>query len=223
MIREGRCQLWKGRKRSKSTRLRVRQATILSCFVGLMVCPPGGQSNPAGASEIWAKVRLAQEKYCRADADLFTVSLKLEVDVSNSSTEVVFLPPRMIPWVAKVAASVRDAKSGHFLYEITASHYPLDSPPGAKVRVNQGKTVTIHTGYDLIAKYDPAFPYPKALHAGSYAIIFVLAPEMVQPSASEVPEVLESLATDPFLIRIPEHPNVTDCETPADLGSTPNN
>jgi hypothetical protein len=190
----------------------VRRVAFLSCFVGLVLGPPGQQPNRSELSGIRAKVRVTQETYCRADADLFTVSLKLDVEVLNSSTEVAYLPPKLIPWVARVAANAQDAKSGHFLYEISAGHYPQDSTPGAHMRIGPGKTTILHMGYDLVAKYDPAFSYPKTLHAGSYAVVFVLRPGTTQPSASATAQVVESLTTDPFIVRVPQRPKVIDCE-----------
>lgn len=201
--------------------LRMQRVAFMSCVIGLIFGPSDQPRHLAESSEVRAKVRVAQEKYCRADADLFTVSLKLDVEVSNSSIEVVYLAPKMIPWVARVAASVQDAKSGHFLYEITASHYPQDTTLGAKVRINRGETVTLHTGYDLVAKYDPAFPYPKTLNAGSYAIVLVLGPETTQPNSNGAPQVVESLTTDPFVIRVPQHPKVTDCGDPVKFDPHP--
>lgn len=194
--------------------LRLQRVAFLASFVGLMLGPTGQQPNLAESSEIRAKVRVAQERYCRADTDLFTVSLKLDIEISNSSPGAVYLAPKMIPWAARVAANVQDAKSGHFLYEISASQYPQDSTPAAEMRLGPGETTILHTGYDLVAKYDPAFPYPKTLHAGSYAVVLVLRPETTQPSASGAAEVVESLTTAPFVIRVSQHPKVTDCDDP---------
>lgn len=194
---------------------RMRRVAFLSCFVGLVLARPGQQSNRAEPGGIRTNVRVTQEKYCRADANLFTVSLRLTVEVLNSSTEIAYLPPNLIPWVARVAANVQDAKSGHFLYEVSASHYPQDSTPGADIPIGAGEKTILHTGYDLVAKYDPAFPYPKTLHAGSYAVILVLRPETTQPSASGTAQVVESLTTDPFVVRVPQRPKVADCEGPA--------
>ena len=193
---------------------RMRRVAFLSCFVGLVLGPPGQGPNRAEPSGIRTNVRVTQEKYCRADTNLFTVSLKLDVEVLNSSTEVAYLPSKLIPWVARVAANMQDAKSGHSLYEISASHYPQDSTPGANIRIGPGETTLLHIGYDLVAKYDAAFSYPKTLHAGSYAVVLVLRPETTQPSAGGTAQVVESLTTYPFDVRVPQRPKVVDCEGP---------
>jgi hypothetical protein len=160
------------------------------------------------------RTHIIEQKYCRADADLFTVSLKLDIEVFNLSQTPIVLPPKMIPWVAKVAASVKDAESGRYLFEVTRSHYLQDSGPGNSLRVEPQRATTLHTGYDLVAKYDPAFKYPKTLFSGSYALILLLKPETEQVTRSREGEVVPSLTTEPFVLDVSDHPVIIDCEGP---------
>lgn len=108
-------------------------ALSLSC--GLFGVRTQAQDNQA----VVAKARIVDQSYCRADADLFTVSLKLAIDVVNSSKESIYVKKSMIPWVAKVASSTTDAQSGRFMFEITQSHYPQNSKNSESVRVAPGK------------------------------------------------------------------------------------
>jgi len=183
---------------------------------GLVLGPSGQQRHRVGTGPIRAKAQVAEQKYCSGDADLFTVSLKLDVEVSNPARETIILAPTMIPWVARVAVTVKDAELGRFLYEIIWSHYPQSPTLGDRVSIDPGKTATLRTVYGLVAKYDPAFTYPKTLSTGSsYAIVLVLKPETTQPSQKAVPRPVESVTTDPFLINVPRHPPMVDCEHPS--------
>src|SRR5208283_5632283 len=67
--------------------------------------------------QLRAKVQIVQQKYCRADAELFTVSLKLKVQVSNPSSSAILVRTPLIPYIAKVSSSIVDAESGRILYE----------------------------------------------------------------------------------------------------------
>jgi hypothetical protein len=70
------------------------------------------------------KARVVEQKYCRGDADVFTVWFGLELEIENPSTTPVHLLWPMVSWVGKVASSVGNAEAGRFLYEQTATYYP---------------------------------------------------------------------------------------------------
>src|SRR3989442_15684507 len=95
--------------------------TIALCILvlSLVYSSSGWRTRAADANQYRTKTRIVGQKYCRGDADIFTVSLKLDVEVQNVSKRTVFLAPRMIPWIARVAASLQEARSEHFLYEVT--------------------------------------------------------------------------------------------------------
>jgi hypothetical protein len=120
----------------------------------------------------------------------------------------------MIPWIAKIAANSKAAESGDYTYEITASHYVPDSKPAKTLMIKPAGTKLLDTGYDLAARYDPGFAYPKTLTTGSYAIVLVLKPEIATPGQTGNIEI----TTDPFAINVPEHPRVTDCRVPHPFG-----
>jgi len=56
------------------------------------------------------RARVVEQKYCRGDADIFTVSLELELEIENPSGTPVQLLWPMVPWVGKVASGVADAE-----------------------------------------------------------------------------------------------------------------
>jgi len=177
----------------------------LSC--GLCGVRTQAQDNQA----VVAKARIVDQSYCRADADLFTVSLKLDVDVVNPSKESIYVKKSMIPWVAKVASNTTDAQSGRFIFEITQSHYPKNSKNSESVRIASGKSVTLHTGYDFVARYNSAFSYAKSLAPGSYAIVLVLRPETEPLAQREGLNVIDTLTTEPFSLGVKQNPSVVNC------------
>ena len=167
---------------------------------------PNQQSNED--RRLHAKVHLVQQKYCRADTDLFTVSLRLRVEVSNPSTSPILMRTPLVPYIAKVSSNIVDAEAGRILYEITQSHYPQNARPSKTARIAAGKTITLQTGYDFVARYRSAFSYPQSLSAGTFAVILVLKPELESSEEKARAGVVDSLATEPFIVQVDENPKV---------------
>ena len=154
--------------------LSMRQLIFLAFLLCGLFRVSAQQTNGAYTPPLVAKVSILNEKFCRADADVFTVSIKLKIEVTNSSKSTVHLLWPMVPWVGKVASNLEEAEAGHFLSEQTASHYPQDSIHFESLKIEPGKKVILQSGYDLIARHDPAFSLPKSLATGSYGLILVL-------------------------------------------------
>lgn len=190
----------------------MRQLIVVILLFGGILNVSAQRTTAAKPAPISAKVSILQEKYCRADADVFTVSLKLKLEVTNSSDATVQLLWPMVPWVGKVASSVDDAESGRFLYEQTASHYPQEPIRFDHLKIEPGKSVTVQSGYDLIARHDPAFSLPKSVSAGSYGVILVLKPEEQPPTKLQGLGTLQSITTDPFVVHVPNQPTLAACE-----------
>jgi hypothetical protein len=184
--------------------LRVVACTVLLGSIG-------ASARAEESGQLRVRARIARQSYCRADADLFTVSLKLEIEVLNVSKEAVEVKRSMIPWVAKVAPNAVEAEAGHFMFEVTQSHYPRDAKPSDTVRIEPGKSVTLHTGYDFVARYNATFSYPKSISAGTYAIVLVLRPEIESPNQNKNAHVIETLTTEPFFLEVRKNPKVVNC------------
>jgi|ERR1700680_1556430 len=195
--------------------LAVRQLNSLFFLFSSMLSTSAQQTPDVKPSGVTARARILQQKYCRADADIFTVSLKLRMEFVNSSNTSAYLLWPMIPWVAKIAAGFGDAESGHFLYEETGSHYVQDPIRFERLKIEPGKKVTVQSGYSLIARYDPAFSIAGTVSAGTYALVLVLGPEEQPPSQMQGPETVRRITMDPFVISVPRHPKVVDCEVGA--------
>ena len=191
--------------------LSMRQLIFLAFLLCGLFRVSAQQTNGAYTPPLVAKVSILNEKFCRADADVFTVSIKLKIEVTNSSKSTVHLLWPMVPWVGKVASNLEEAEAGHFLFEQTASHYPQDSIHFESLKIEPGKKVILQSGYDLIARHDPAFSFPKSLATGSYGLTLVLRPEEAPSSELQGPDAIQSITTDPFLVRIPRHPKLTIC------------
>ncbi|HTS09727.1 MAG TPA: hypothetical protein VMP68_29445 [Candidatus Eisenbacteria bacterium] len=190
----------------------MRQLIAIVLLFGGVLRLSAQQTTVSKPASITVKASILQEKYCRADADVFTVSLKLKLEVTNSSESTVQLLWPLVPWVGKVASSMDAAESGRFLYEQTASHYPQETIHFDRLKIESGKTVTLQSGYDLVARHDPAFSLPQSVSAGSYGLILVLKPEEEPPAQLQGSETLQSITTDPFLVRVPSRPKLAVCE-----------
>lgn len=170
------------------------------------------QMHEPQSSVIAVKAHVVEQKYCRGDSDTFSVSLAVELEIENSSKTPVYLLWPIVPWVGKVASSIEGAEAGKFMYEQTASHYPQEKTHFERLKLEAGKKVLRRSGYYLIARHDPAFALPKSVSAGTYGLVLVLRPEEEPPAELQGPGTLQSVTTDPFLIRIPSHPKLTVCE-----------
>lgn len=183
---------------------------LLSLFLAVVLVLSNQQSQED--RRLRATVQIVEQKYCRADTDLFTVSLKLKVEVSNSSTSPILMRIPLVPYIARVSSNIVDAKSGSVLYEITQSHYPQDGRPTKTARIAAGKRITLQTGYDFVARYRSAFSYPQSLSAGTFAVILVLKPERESIEETARESVVDSLATEPFIVQVGENPKVVSCD-----------
>lgn len=172
----------------------------------------GQQVQQPESSVVGVKAHVVKQKYCRGDADAFTVSFDVEMVIENSSEKPVYLLWPLVPWVGKVASSISDAEAGRFLYEQSASHYPQEQIHFERLKLEPGKKVSKRGEYYLIARHDPAFSLPKSVSAGTYGLVLVLRPEEEPPAELHGPETLQSVTTDPFLVRLPSRPKLTVCE-----------
>lgn len=178
---------------------------------GLMLNLSGQQAQQPESNMLHAKARVVEQKYCRGDADAFTVSLRIKIDIENSSKTPVHLLWPMVPWVGKVASSIGDAEAGQFLYEQTASHYPQSQTRFELLRLEPGKTVSKRSAYYLIARYDTSFPLPRSVSPGRYAVFLVFNPEEVPPAKTVGPDTVKSITTEPFVVEVPAHPKLVTC------------
>jgi len=179
---------------------------------GLMLSLSGQQAQQPESNMVRAKARVVEQKYCRGDADAFTVSLRLEIEIENPSKTPAHLLWPMVPWVGKVASSVGDAEAGRFLYEQTASHYPQGQTRFERLKLEPGKKVSKRSEYYLIARHDAAFSLPKSVSPGTYAVVLVLSQEEEPPTQMEGPDTLKSLTTQPFVVEVQAQPKLVNCE-----------
>jgi hypothetical protein len=189
----------------------MRQLISLVLAVGGLFNVSAQQTVAQSPVPVTAKVSVRHVAYCRADADVFTVSLRLNIEVANTSTSVVQLLWPMVPWVGKIGSSLEKAKSGRFLFEQTASHYPQQPTHFDRLKIEPGEKVHVQSGYDLVARYNPTFSLANSVTAGRYGMILVLRPEEEPPSELQGQGIVQSLTTDPFWVRIPKHPKVAVC------------
>jgi hypothetical protein len=172
-----------------------------------------------------AEVRVSGQEYCSGDADLYTVSVKVDVEVFNTSAVPIYIPKSIVPLAGKVAGSIAEADAGHYLFEESGSQIFAGNyqPVKGRIQINPGRSQIIHMSYGLFARYDSLFSYPKSLAPGSYAVVLVLGPEMLLPSEAGDPQMILKLETRPFLVSVPEKPQVIHCGKRQDRKPRPSN
>jgi hypothetical protein len=171
----------------------------------------GKKKTDERTNTVRADVRLVGQQYCVGDNDHFVVSLTLKITVTNLSKQSFAIPSNLVPWVGRIASSSEDAHSGRYKYEVSGSHYLVDSPSQPPdLLVNPGKPVVLDSGYDVVARYRPTPEMSKTV-AGTYALQLVLRPEYRGFGDQVNPDVKESITTEPFLFTVPPNPAVIEC------------
>lgn len=166
------------------------------------------------SNDLRVTAKVIEQRYCYGDNDLFTVSLRLDVNVANARGMPLTLKTPLVPWVIRVANSLKEAKAGHFLYEDSWSHlYPGDYKPADKtLEIAPGKSVVLHPGLGLVGRYNPAFSSPKTVSAGSYALVVTLEPEIERSDEALTQGTVRSITSEPFMIQVPRRPHVVKCD-----------
>lgn len=162
---------------------------------------------------IKTEARIVGQRYCEGDADLFTVALDFEIEVSNNSKNTLFLRSDMIQSSIRIAQDLETARRGSYMYESGAGtsvwYGDHKFPPVREIRILPGRSARIRIGGGVLARYKPDFPYPKAVPPGRYALQLLLRPEKEFPRLNH-PE-LKSLTVDPIAFEIKEGPNPRQC------------
>jgi hypothetical protein len=195
--------------------LRVFRLVCVVFLSGLMLNLSGQRAEKPESNTLRVRARVTEEKYCRGDANAFTVSLGLEIEIENPSRTPVYVLWPMVPWVGKVASNLGDAEAERFLYQQTASHYPQGQTRFERLKIEPGKKVSKRSEYYLIARHDPTFSLPKSVSAGTYALVLVLRPEEEPPTQMQGPDTPQGLMTEPFVVEVPTHPKLVSCEAGA--------
>ena len=190
----------------------LRKLTVLLLLLGVNLGASGQQTVAPARPTVKATVTKVQTRYCRADTEVFTVSLKLKVEVKNSLNTTAQLLWPMTPWIGKVAQSRSDALAGHFLFEQTGSHYPQKPIRFERLEIGPGKKITVQTGYDLVARFNRSSSVPNSVTTGTYAVVIVLKPEEEPPPPLGTPETVQTISTEPFLVRVSNQPRLIDCD-----------
>jgi hypothetical protein len=177
----------------------------------LMFSLSGQQAQQTKSNMVRAKARVVEQNYCSGDADAFTVSLSLEIEIENPSKMPLHLLWPLVPLVGKVASSVGDAEAGRFLYEQTARHYPQGKTGFERLKLEPGKKVSKRSGYYLVARHDAAFSLPGSVSPGRYAVVLVFNPEEVPPTQMAGPDTVKSITTEAFLVEVPADPKLVSC------------
>lgn len=193
--------------------MRLTTCNLLFAISLLSLSPTALGQGPANVT---AHAKVLRESFCYADADVFTVSLALQITISNSSSKPVQFSSALVPYVGRVASNREEARRDIYLYELVWSHYPTDENNRSRIRIDPGKSLVLLTGYDLLARYKRENELSKTVSPGSYALQLVFRPEFVAKThrstqTNDLTEV-DSITTEPFVFEVPDKPRVENCE-----------
>jgi len=198
----------------------LRTGFLLSLVALLFSFPSSAQHQLSTATGDWSQdsaikteARIVGQRYCEGDADLFTVALDFEIEVSNNSKDTLILRSDMVQSSIRIAPDLEAARRGIYMYESSAgtSVWSGDHkfPPVREIRILPGRSARLRIGGGVLAKYKPDFSYPKTVPPGRYALQLLLRPEKEFPRLNH-PE-LKSLTVDPIAFEIKEDPHPTQC------------
>jgi hypothetical protein len=164
-------------------------------------------------SAIKSDARIIGQRYCEGDAELFTVALDFEIEVSNNSKDTLFLRSDMVQSSIRIAPDIEAARRGNYIYESGGgtSVWSDDRkfPPVREIRILPGRSASLRIGGWVVARYKPDFSYPRTVPPGRYALQLLLRPQKEFPHFNH-PE-LKSLTVDPIAFEIKDDPHPTQC------------
>jgi len=175
-----------------------------------------GSAQAGDTDGVRSVVRIVGQKYCYGDADVFTVWLKLDVEIVNSSGTSYYLPPDLVPYVGRVAESVGAAERGKYINEWTGTRYPTrPRSHNRPIQIRPGRSTVLHIDYGvpIRRRRDPAIP--GTVPMGSYALQLVLRPEYTpSPLRSERDKGIwvTSLTTEPVSFQVAADSKPKQCK-----------
>jgi hypothetical protein len=160
-----------------------------------------------------AIVRVLQQHYCSGDAEVFTASLKLDVELQNILDRPIAFRDDLVPTVARVSRSFAAAEAGKFDYQDAWTRYAQSEPKIQWREIAPGRSVTLHTTYALVARYKDEPSIPGTLPPGSYVAQLEFQPEYQNVKGNRSTRTnVESFSTEPFAIKIPDSVSPEQCK-----------
>jgi hypothetical protein len=164
-------------------------------------------------SAVKAEARVVGQRYCEGDADLFTVALDFEIQVTNKSKRTLYIRSDMVQAIIRVASDLEAATQGKYMYESgggvkvwSADH---KFPPVREIRILPGRSASFRVGGVVVARYKPDFLYPTTVPPGRYALQLLLQPEKDFPHFDHAE--LKSLVVNPVAFEVAEDPHPMQC------------
>lgn len=191
-------------------RLLLHAATICLFLHGCPGLSQGGESGP-----LRAVAQIVEQKYCYADNEMFMVSLRLDIRITNSTRKAYYIMSNMIPLVGRVASSVQAAQAGKYLNKWEA-HLAIGADrdyQAERIWVMPGHPVVLHTAYGVPARYKAGSQVAGTVVPGSYVLEVVLHPEINEKgSAKGQKSQIDSLTTAPIIFIVPNNATPKICD-----------
>jgi len=198
----------------------MRTALLLLSIVLLFSFPSSARQRLATGTMEWsqdsaikAEARVVGQRYCEGDADLFTVDLDLEIQVTNNSKRTLYIRSDMVQRFIRVASDLEAASQGRYMYEsgggVVVWSADQKFPPVREIRILPRRSAILRVGGGVIARYKPDFSYPSTVSPGRHALQLMLQPEKEFPRFAHAE--LNSLVVDPIAFEVKEDPHPVQC------------
>lgn len=164
-------------------------------------------------SAVKAEARVVGQRYCEGDADLFTIALDFEIQVTNKSKRTLYFRSDMVQAFVRVASDLEAANQGKYMYESGSGIIVFSAdhrfPPVREIRILPGRSASLKVGGGVVARYKPDFLFPNTVPPGRYALQLLLQPEKDFPHFHHTE--LKSLIVNPVAFEVAEDSHPTKC------------
>lgn len=186
--------------------------TTILCLV-LLECAAMARAGEPG--QVHAIVQIVSQKYCYADNEMYTVSLTLNIRITNSSRKSYYIMSDIVPLVGRVADSIESAHAGNYLNKWEA-HLALGADRDYRAKriwIKPAHSVVLHSAYGVPARYKTAPSIPGTVSPGSYALELVLHPKVDPGGTGEDRKPrIDSFTTEPVMFEVPDQVTPRPCD-----------
>lgn len=192
----------------------MRQITIISIIVLVFQPLASGQSVQHA---LRVKGHVTRQSYCYGDADVFTVPMNLDIQVTNISKQRYFLTSDVAPVAAHVAGSVEQAQNGVYVAEWYPTRYPKDTVEShTSLSLAPGRSTVLHIAYAVVARFKTSPSIPGTISPGKYVLQLDLKTENGFAESAQDDDTngrVVSLKTEPIVFEIPQGVKPEQCKS----------
>jgi hypothetical protein len=172
-----------------------------------------GQTTP---NTLRVTGHVVQQSYCYGDAEVFTVPMSIDLQITNLSKRSYYITSDLAPVRGRVATSLEEAQRGNYIVEWNPTRYPREGDKSHPViLLRPGHSSVLHIGYAVVARFKAAPSIDGTVPPGRYALQLDLRTEngFAEPAKDDDAKGrIVSLKTEPISFEVPANVNPPECK-----------